>query len=114
MNAEKQPAVAGPVEPTVRQHTPGPRRQTPGPWQSKAIAWQYDGSHSLLWCDTSKGGQHWRRLDEQCNGRFTEPDALLMAAAPELLKCLHSLYHAPMGQGDYAAAGELLKRLGAA
>ena len=66
--APNSPAVLGPGEPTVMQHTHGPRKQTPGPWQSKEIAWQYNGSHALLWCDKSKGGQHWRRLDEQCNG----------------------------------------------
>jgi hypothetical protein len=41
-------------------------------------------------------------------------NARLIAAAPELLDCLRSLYRAPLGQGDYAAAGKLLKRLGAA
>ena len=73
---------------TKQKHTTGPRRQTPGPWLSKEIAWQYDGSHALVWCDKSKGGEHWRRLDEQCNGRFSAPDARLLAAAPELLDAL--------------------------
>lgn len=73
---------------TEQKHTTGPRRQTPGPWLSKEIAWQYDGSHALMWCDKSKGGEHWRRLDEQCNGRFSAPDARLLAAAPELLDAL--------------------------
>jgi len=71
-----------------QKRTTGPRRQTPGPWLSKEIAWQYDGSHALVWCDKSKGGGHWRRLDEQCNGRFSAPDARLLAAAPKLLKAL--------------------------
>lgn len=66
----------------------GPRQLKPGPYQAKAVAWQYDGSHAILWCDKSKGGEHWRRLDEQCNGRFPEPDAKLMAAAPDLLEAL--------------------------
>ena len=73
-----------------QKRTTGPRRQTPGPWLSKEIAWQYDGSHALVWCDKSKGGEHWRRLDEQCNGRFSAPDARLLAAAPELLELLYA------------------------
>ncbi len=76
-----------------QKRTTGPRRQTPGPWLSKEIAWQYDGSHALVWCDKSKGGGHWRRLDEQCNGRFSAPDARLLAAAPELLDSLRALTH---------------------
>ena len=74
-----------------QKRTTGPRRQTPGPWLSKEIAWQYDGSHAIVWCDKSKGGEHWRRLDEQCNGRFSAPDARLLAAAPELLDALVAL-----------------------
>ncbi len=106
MNAETLPALAGQVEPSVRPDDEACEcRECDG--QGGYDAWKAVAGHY-------EGGEHWRRLDEQCNGRFTAPDALLMAAAPELLKCLHSLYHAPLGQGDYAAAGELLKRLGAA
>lgn len=89
-----------------QKRTTGPRRQTPGPWLSKEIAWQYDGSHALVWCDKSKGGEHWRRLDEQCNGRFSAPDAQLLAAAPELLEALqHYLSQDEIAEGYGGGVG---------
>lgn len=102
---------------TEQKHTTGPRRQTPGPWLSKELAWQYDGSHALMWCDKSKGGEHWRRLDEQCNGRFSAPDARLLAAAPDLLDALKGLlgitdFHELFGSKTEAARAAIAKATG--
>lgn len=61
-----------------------PRSASPLPWKAAAITYAYDWSHALLWCDTSKTGEHWRRLDgrdgKNC-GRFTDADASLIVAA---------------------------------
>ena len=103
MNETTQPAAAGPVEPTVRPHTPGPWRW----WGCK------DGSYNPMndYAQIAAGPEH---VAQVRLASVTEADLRLMVAAPELLKCLRSLYRSPLGQGDYAAAGKLLKRLGAA
>lgn len=57
---------------------------TPGPWKAKQLSTYSDPGHVIVWPD--KNGQHMRRLDFQ--GNFTESDARLIAAAPELLEAL--------------------------
>jgi hypothetical protein len=102
-------------EPGVMQHPLGPWRVV-----SNADGWRasYEGNGCsayqaivdaygiVIALAVDKQDDHSEPMPERQSG--------LLAAAPELLKCLRSLYHAPLGQGDYAAAGELLKRLGAA
>lgn len=61
------------------------KKHTPGPWDSK-IAFDQSG-WVVRWSD--KRGEHMRRLDD--NGRFTEADARLIAAAPEMLEALVDL-----------------------
>jgi hypothetical protein len=104
---EKTQAVGAPLETPVMQHTPGPWRV----WCSK----DEDGRITVLEvCETQDRGRHSHFASLAKHWPEAEANARLIAAAPELLKCLRSLYCAPMGQGDYAAAGELLRRLGAA
>lgn len=54
---------------------------TKGPWKAKRLATYQEPGWVVLWPD--KGGTHMRRLDS--NGKFTGPDAALIAAAHELL-----------------------------
>jgi hypothetical protein len=94
----------------------GPRQLKPAPYRAYALAWQYDGSHVIQWCDKSKGGEHWRRLDEQCNGRFPEPDAKLMAAGHDMLSALRMCADFLAGPTAWTAEqeSELCKRVHAA
>lgn len=63
---------------------------TPGPWAAKKLSGSYaQPGWVVLWPDTSKPGVHMRRIDWQ--GQFTEADAKLIAAAPELLEALRFL-----------------------
>lgn len=60
---------------------------TPGPWKEKQKSTYSEPGYVVLWPD--KGGEHMRRLDYQ--GCFTEADARLIAAAPELLDALKAI-----------------------
>lgn len=60
---------------------------TKGPWKAKRLATCQEPGHVVLWPD--KGGTHMRRLDYQ--GNFTEADAAVIAAAPELLEACERL-----------------------
>lgn len=60
---------------------------TPGPWRAKQLGSYGQPGWVLLWPD--KGGAHMRRLDYQ--GNFTEQDARLLAAAPDLLVALQAV-----------------------
>lgn len=62
----------------------GDKQITPGPWVVKRLANYSDPGHVILW--SYRGGEHMRRLDS--NGNFTEADARLIAAAPDLLYAL--------------------------
>lgn len=83
-------------------------KQTPGPWIAKRLASYNDPGWVISWPD--KCGQHMRRLDYR--GNFSEADAHLIAAAPDLLEALESMRDwliaaevekgAPLGVG-YAA-----------
>jgi hypothetical protein len=97
------PADEGRLETPVGQHTPGPWRW----WGCK------DGSYNPM-NDYAQIASGRERVAQVRIASVSEADFRLMVAAPELLQCLRSLYRAPLGQGDYAAAGELLERLGAA
>lgn len=68
---------------------------TPGPWITKAIQTHDTPGHVVLWKDTSKSGVHTRRLDYK--GTFTEADARLIAAAPDLLAALEHAHMALTG-----------------
>lgn len=57
---------------------------TKGPWLAKRLATYDEPGYVILWPD--KGGAHMRRLDYR--GCFTEADARLIAAAPELYEAL--------------------------
>lgn len=59
-------------------------KHTPGPWRTKQLANYEEPGWVVLWPD--KGGTHMRRIDYR--GNFTEQDARLIAAAPELLEAL--------------------------
>ncbi len=76
MNTEKQPAVAGPVEPTVRQHSPGPWRLSCHP---------HDGNYMRITCsgDPAEG--------DNLRGYCGEANARLVVAAPDLLDALERL-----------------------
>lgn len=54
---------------------------TKGPWKAKQLLTQQGDEWVVLWPD--KDGAHMRRLD--CQGKFSEPDARLIAAAPDIL-----------------------------
>lgn len=71
MNETQQPAVAGPVEPTVRQHTPGPWHVANG----VQIRSQRDQIAKV-----------WMMRDGEGNA-----NAALIAAAPDMLNALRSL-----------------------
>ncbi len=64
-------------------------KRTIGPWKAHRLASYRDPGWVILWPDTSKPGVHHRRLDYQ--GNFTEQDARLLAAAPELLEALRGV-----------------------
>ena len=79
-DADNRPAVAGQVEPTVRQHTPGP-------WVADKV------TPRIL-----DGDPYWRVgvvdgtcLYVGCGDEHDEADAHLIAAAPELLAALRDL-----------------------
>lgn len=55
---------------------------TPGPWQAKKICYGNDHPWVILW--PSENGAWMRRVDDK--GQFTEADAKLIAAMPELLE----------------------------
>jgi hypothetical protein len=61
----------------------------PGPWLAKHVATHPIPGWVILWTDTSKPGVHHRRLD--IKGTFSEADARLIAAAPELLEAAELL-----------------------
>lgn len=64
--------------------------RTPGPWTAKRlVSGSYPG-FVILWPDTSNSGLHMRRLDS-FSGSFSEGDANLIAAAPELLAHLEKI-----------------------
>jgi hypothetical protein len=72
--------------------------RTPGPWAAKRlVSGSYPG-HVIIWPDKSKGGLHMRRLDS-FSGSFSEADAYLIAAAPELLEVLEEMLNM-MDSGD--------------
>ena len=66
-------------------------KHTVGPWSTKELANYAQPGWVVTWPDTSKPGVHNRRLDY--NGSFTEADARLIAAAPELLEALEDAIH---------------------
>ncbi len=87
MNETKQPAVAGPVEPTVRQHSPGP-------WRFTCHA--HDSNYMRITCSNDPG--HGDNLRGYCG----EANARLAAAAPELLDALERL----LDSGDVRDAAD--------
>lgn len=56
---------------------------TPGPWEVHIT--DNGNGGVLLWPDTSKGGIYKRRLDDR-KGVYNLADAILIAAAPDLLE----------------------------
>ena len=93
MNSTEQPAVAGSVEPSVRQHTPGP-------WKAASAA-----ACAEVECMEIAEVAHMRVIPA-AGGWPTpgapEDDARLMAAAPELLAALERL----LSSGDVRDACE--------
>jgi len=83
MNETTQPAVAGPVEPTVRQHTPGPWM-----WDSDPV--KGDPLNRVRFRVVARGKTvtqcYYSSSDEQA-----AHDARLIAAAPELLAALDKI-----------------------
>ncbi len=87
-------------------------KHTPGPWTAKMLANYAEPGWVIQWAD--KGGQHMRRLDYK--GNFVEPDARLIAAAPELLALLikyvdNENYGKPLTIDDMEAAETLIEKL---
>lgn len=64
-------------------------QHTAGPWRAKQLGGFDQPGWVLLWPD--KGGTHMRRLDYQ--GGFTEHDARLIAAAPDLLDAAQAAWN---------------------
>lgn len=54
--------------------------RTPGEWIAKQML--NHAQFVILWPDNSKGGMHMRRVD--AGGTFREPDAHLIASAPNM------------------------------
>ena len=77
MNEQMPPAVTGPVEPTVMQHTPGPWRW----WGCK------DGSYNPMndYAQIAAGSEF---VAQVRLALVTEADLRLMVAAPKLLDAL--------------------------
>ena len=65
-------------------------KHTPGPWIAKSTVASNNNASVILWADRSRPGVHARRLDTK--GEFSHPDALLLAAAPDLLEALQLLH----------------------
>ncbi len=59
---------------------------TPGPWKDGPVF--MTGRRAIFFNDDSKPGRWQRRLDRDKDGTFSEEDARLIAAAPELLEAL--------------------------
>jgi len=65
-------------------------KHTPGPWfprleSNSPLAKGANFQYSIYWRDMTFVGGRERRLDNRC-GEFSEADARLIAAAPELLE----------------------------
>ena len=107
MNETTQPAVAGPVEPTVRQHTPGPWDWYMSDRGGAMLATPDRGRLYVMQpvrCGMQGGTVRFSEWGEGARGRrggvmrdakehlrdgvLMHPDALLIAAAPELLAAL--------------------------
>ena len=74
-------------------------KPTEGPWTAKRMATYDQPGWVVLWSDRTKGGLHMRRLDSK--GSFTEADARLIAAAPELLEALQLFMGTSQGLGNF-------------
>lgn len=103
MNEQMPPAVTGPVEPTVMQHTPGPWALVVEDGNMKIVAPQLATRETLMcdmqyypWCPSN------------------DADWKLIAAAPELLHALRAVMFAPDDRQNIEAAAALLVRIGAA
>lgn len=137
MNETTQPAVAGPVEPTVRQHTPGPwdwymsdrgeaMLSTPDRgrlyvMQPVRCGMQGGTVRFSEWGEGPRGrrGGVMRDAKEHLrNGVLMHPDALLIAAAPDLLAALQralNVLDATGAQDDAnAARAAIAKAVGSA
>lgn len=137
MNETTQPAVAGPVEPTVRQHTPGPwdwymsgrgeaMLATPDRgrlyvMQPVRCGMQGGTVRFSEWGEGPRGrrGGVMRDAKEHLrNGVLMHPDALLIAAAPDLLAALQralNVLDATGAQDDAnAARNAIAKAVGSA
>ena len=79
--AQSSPAVLGPVESSVRQHTPGP-------WTCFYKS-KYDEWHVSV--PMSQGSMNWALFDDGVRSENPEADARLIAAAPDLLAALQAL-----------------------
>lgn len=84
-------------------------QHTPAPWVVKRRATYSDPGYVILWPD--KGGEHLRRLDSK--GNFTEADARLISAAPDLLHALLTML-GETDDSDYLSADEQKKMARAA
>lgn len=83
MNETTQPAVAGPVEPTVRRHTPGPWRFELAPNGGFDI--EKDPNDLGRYMVIATRNPHPERAAEM------HANARLIAAAPDMLNALRSL-----------------------
>ncbi|HEX7387846.1 MAG TPA: hypothetical protein VF285_11325 [Castellaniella sp.] len=79
-------------------------QHTPGPWLARAIGTFNEPGYAVFWEDRSKSGVHTRRLDYK--GCFTEADAHLIAAAPDLYEALKLALKALNAIGQEMTVGE--------
>ena len=137
MNEQTRPAVAGPVEPSVRQHTPGPWDWYMSDRGEAMLATPDRGRLYVMQpvrCGMQGGtvrfadwgeGERGRRggvmrdaKDHLQAGVLEHPDALLIAAAPDLLAALQralNVLDATGAQDDaHAARAAIAKALGSA
>ena len=100
------PAVLGPVEPTVMQHTPGP-------W---ACFYKHKYGEWHVSVPMSQGSMRWALFDDGVRSENPEADARLISAAPDMLAALAGVLRVADRRTDEfdAARAAIAKALGRA
>lgn len=84
-------------------------KYTPRPWAAREVFNHTEGhsSHVIVWRDGTDANHQYRRLGR--DGNFTEQDARLIAAAPDLLNAAVRVLELWDNNGNPAGAFELLR-----